>query len=371
MSITPVLQFGTSRFLQAHADLFISEAMAEGRALGPVTVVQSSGDPARRKRLEALAAPGGYPVLVKGIENGAPVEREVRVTAIARALTTETDWPEIVRIAVEDAQIILSNTGDAGWKPQADDNLPHFSQAMSYPAKLTLLLFARFQAGGQKLTVMPAELIARNGETLRARVLELAAPLSADFAAWVVENVVFANSLVDRIVSEPLEPAGAVAEPYALWAVEDAPNLTLPCSHRAIQLVSDLERIEKLKLHILNLGHTYLVSRWLARGDDQGLLVREAMADAAIRADLADLYEREVLPTFRAAGYGDEARTYIDITLERFANPFLVHRLSDIAQNHGEKIRRRIGAFIEWGRALGVTGDQHRLKRIVEEEAQA
>ncbi len=364
-----VLQFGTSRFLQAHADLFISEAMAEGRALGPVTVVQSSGDPARRKRLEALAAPGGYPVLVKGIENGVPVEREVRVTAIARALTTETDWPEIVRIAVEEAQVILSNTGDAGWKPQADDALPYFSQAMSYPAKLTQLLFARFQAGGQKLTVMPAELIARNGETLRARVLELSAPLSADFAGWASENVVFANSLVDRIVSEPLEPAGAVAEPYALWAIEDAPNLTLPCTHPAIQVVPDLDRIEKLKLHILNLGHTYLVARWLARGGERDRLVRDEIADAAIRADLADLYEKEVLPTFLAAGYGDEAKDYVATTLERFANPFLVHRLSDIAQNHGEKTQRRIGAFIDWGRALGVTGDQPRLKRIVEEEA--
>jgi len=371
MSITPVLQFGTSRFLQAHADLFISEAMAEGRALGPVTVVQSSGDPARRKRLEALSAPGGYPVLIKGIEDGAPVERELRCTAITRALATETDWPEIVRIAVEEAEIILSNTGDAGWKPQADDTLRHFSQAMSYPAKLTQLLLARFQAGGRKLTVMPAELIARNGETLRARVLELSAPLSADFAAWVAETVVFANSLVDRIVSEPLEPAGAVAEPYALWAIEDAPNLTLPCTHPAIRLVSDLGRIETLKLHILNLGHTYLVARWLARGGDQDRLVRDELADAAIRADLADLYEREVLPTFAAAGYGDEARDYAETTLERFANPFLVHRLSDIAQNHGEKIRRRIGAFMDWGRALGVTRDQPRLKQIVGEEVRA
>lgn len=369
MTKTPILQFGTSRFLQAHADLFVSEAMAEARALGPVTVVQSSGDPARRKRLEALVAPGGYPVLIKGIEEGAPVEREVRCAAIARALTTETDWPEIVRIAVEEAQIILSNTGDAGWKPQADDTQPHFSQAMSYPAKLTLLLFARFQAGGRPLTVMPAELIAGNGETLRARILELSAPLSADFAAWVAENVVFANSLVDRIVSEPLEPAGAVAEPYALWAIEDAPNLIVPCTHPAIRVVADLEQIETLKLHVLNLGHTYLVAHWLAREGEQGRLVRDEMADAAIRAELADLYEQEVLPTFLAAGYGDAARDYVETTLERFANPFLVHRLSDIAQNHDEKTQRRIGAFIDWGRALGVTGDQPRLRRIVEEEA--
>ncbi|WP_281032621.1 hypothetical protein [Phyllobacterium salinisoli] len=34
MSITPILQFGTSRFLQAHADLFVSDALARGEAPG-------------------------------------------------------------------------------------------------------------------------------------------------------------------------------------------------------------------------------------------------------------------------------------------------------------------------------------------------
>lgn len=39
MSVTPIVRFGTSRFLQAHADLFISEALKGGRAVGPITVV--------------------------------------------------------------------------------------------------------------------------------------------------------------------------------------------------------------------------------------------------------------------------------------------------------------------------------------------
>ena len=43
MSTTPIIQFGTSRFLQAHADLFISEAMARGKALGPVTAINRAG----------------------------------------------------------------------------------------------------------------------------------------------------------------------------------------------------------------------------------------------------------------------------------------------------------------------------------------
>ncbi|MDP2013488.1 MAG: mannitol dehydrogenase family protein, partial [Actinomycetota bacterium] len=105
---TPILQFGTSRFLQAHADLFLSEALAAGQALGRVTVVQSSGAPERAGRLAALAAPEGFVVRVQGVASGRNVQGETRVTSIHRALSTAVDWPEIRRIAVEEAEIILS-----------------------------------------------------------------------------------------------------------------------------------------------------------------------------------------------------------------------------------------------------------------------
>lgn len=365
MSITPILQFGTSRSLQAHADLFISEALARGEALGPVTVVQSSGDAGRSGRLAALASPGGFPVRVEGIKNGSPVSRIVQVRSVARALSTGTDWPEIARIAAEEAEVILSNTGDAGWLASADDSAAEFRQGMSYPAKLTQLLLARFRAGGRSIVVMPTELVARNGDQLRARVLRLAAPLGADFADWVAGQVVFANSLVDRIVSEPLDPAGAVAEPYALWAIEACPGLVLPCRHPAVQLVADLTRIERLKLHILNLGHSYLVANWLARGGRASALVRDELATSAVRADLENLFDEEVLPVFAAAGQADAARSYVATTMDRFANPYLAHRLSDIAQNHAEKVQRRIAAFIDWGENLGVSAPQPRLRKVI------
>lgn len=365
MSITPILQFGTSRFLQAHADLFISEAMERGEALGPVTVAQSSGDAARSHRLAALAAPCGFPVRIEGIEGGARIQREVRVTSVTRTLSTASDWTEIRRIATEEARVILSNTSDSGWVPQAEDAAPDFCQRMSFPAKLTHLLLARFRAGKAGLTVLPTELVARNGDQLRARVLELARPLDAGFAGWITAEVIFGNSLVDRIVSEPLEPAGAVAEPYALWAIEDQPGLELPCRHPAVQVVPDLDRIEKLKLHILNLGHSYLVSNWLAEGGAGSPLVRERLADPVSRDDLESLYRDEVLPVFAAAGYGDQAADYVTTTIDRFANPFLDHRLADIAQNHAEKVRRRIGALLDWAEGLELELAAPRLRRVL------
>ena len=73
MTATPIVQFGTSRFLQAHADLFFSEGTPP-RAL---TVVQSSGDPARAARLGALAAEGGFPVRIRGRQAGRVIDEDL------------------------------------------------------------------------------------------------------------------------------------------------------------------------------------------------------------------------------------------------------------------------------------------------------
>jgi tagaturonate reductase len=345
---TPILQFGTSRFLQAHADLFVSEAMDEGAALGPITVVQTTGDPKRAERVGALAAPGGFPVVIRGLTDGLPMVREVRVRSVARALSTATDWNEVKRVFVEEAQVVLCNTGDKGYVVANDDSLKGVPQ--SFALKLLALLIARYAAGGQPLTVLPCELISRNGDVLKRLVLQLAQAHAGDpgLSLWLAEHVVWGNTLVDRIVSEPIEPAGAIAEPYAIWAIERQYGLTLPCTHPAIRLVEDLTPYEKLKLHILNLGHTILADRWMKDGRPPTECVRDILADGHIRQFLESIYEQEVVPGFRSHHLGKEAEAYVATTLERFGNPYLDHRLSDIAGNHTEKISRRIVGFLDW-----------------------
>ncbi|CAN7385846.1 mannitol dehydrogenase family protein [Rhizobium sp. LjRoot254] len=359
MSITPILQFGTSRFLQAHADLFISEALASGSAMGPITVVQSSGNAERARRLAALADPQGYTVRIEGLVDGVAVRQESRVTSVKRALSTEKDWEEIKRIFVEEVEVVLSNTGDQGYLASPADQALSYDQNMSFPAKLALLLHARFAARRGGLQVMPTELIAENGSVLREHVLRAARRYSSEFADWVSTQVLFVNSLVDRIVSEPIEPAGAVAEPYALWAIENVPGLRVPCSHTCVQIVEDLGPTERRKLYILNLGHTYLVAQWLRSGRHQEF-VKDMLSDPVIRGDLEDLYREEVLPVF-LAGCDSDAVPYVSTTLDRFSNPFLAHKLSDIAQNHELKLERRLRAFVDWGKALEVDLAQPRL----------
>jgi len=361
--VTPVLQFGTSRFLQAHADLFFSE----GDPPLAVTVVQSTGDASRAERLAALARPGGYPVRIRGLASGKVIDEERRVTSVRRTLSTAQNWETVERIAAGEARFIISNTADAGYAPQPLDHAARPDQTMSYPAKLSHLLEARHRAGGRPVTMLPMELVPRNGEVLAQRVFAIARARGADsaFLDYLRGGVVWASSLVDRIVSEAIEPAGAVAEPYALWAIEAAPGVSLPTSHPALQLVPDLEELERLKLHILNLGHTALADVWRRAGQPGGRLVRQMMADPAARDELDAIYTEEVLPGFEARGYGPETAKYRVATVERFENPFLDHRVADIAQNHDQKAQRRIGRFIEWVEAAATGPRMPRLRAIL------
>jgi tagaturonate reductase len=100
---------------------------------------------------------------------------------------------------------------------------------MSWPAKLPHLLRAQAREGGSPLRVMPAELVVQTGAALRARVLELATDPA--FADWVLSEAAYVCSLVDRIVSAPIDPAEGIAEPYALRVIQDFPGLLVPVGH--------------------------------------------------------------------------------------------------------------------------------------------
>lgn len=344
MTRTPIIQFGTSRFLQAHADLFISDARAEGQDVGPITVVQTSGAAERAGRLAAFDG-RPIPIVVRGIENGETVDRTEYTRSIVRGLSAAGQWAEVERIFVEEAKLALSNTADVGYAVDEAEIIGPDVPA-SFPGKLTKLLHARFAAGGEPIAIFPCELITSNGVVLRGICDALAARsgLSQEFRRWMAEKVLFANTLVDRIVSAPIEPAGAVAEPYALWAIERQPGLAMPAVHRCIKPVDELATTERLKLFILNLGHTCLAERWLTerRRDDE--TVREILAVPEIRAWLDAIYDGEVLPVFAAAGIA-EAPEYRQTVIERFLNPFLDHRLREIAGNHLAKKERRIGGL--------------------------
>ncbi|MGF6605336.1 tagaturonate reductase [Paraburkholderia sp. WSM4175] len=374
----PILQFGTSRFLQAHVDLFVSQAMVRGAALGGITVVQTTSSEASQKRISALAGGGRYPVRIRGMRHGAQVDEMLSGDAVRAAWHAETHWKQVRDAVSEHAQVIVSNTGDRGfWLDDRDtaallnhpERVPH-----SFPAKLLVLLHARWERHPDApLSLFPCELVVNNGDTLRELVVTLATTwrLPESFTTYLRTRCIWANSLVDRIVSQAIEPVGAVAEPYALWAIEQQPGLVLPCTHENIVLTDNLQHFERLKLFMLNLGHSYLAQRWLEDRRPVDETVCQAMNDPILRASLETVWAEDVLPTFAALGQRERALAYLVELRDRLLNPFLEHRIADIAQNHTEKLQRRFLPLVQLADKLGVNPGPLRIRAMLERVASA
>lgn len=362
-----ILQFGTGKFLRCFVDLFAHELNQTERPAGRVVVVQSTG----AGRVAQWSQQGRYHVAVRGLAAGALVDRVDEVQSIGRALAASADWPALLDLAASpDLQVIVSNTTEAGFALDARD-APTSAPPRSFPAKLLTLLQARYQAGQGGVRILPCELLEQNGLKLRDLVLEQAArwQSSGDFLEWLRSACTWHNTLVDRIVSSPSaddplaasDPLFAVAEPFAFWGVDGPSAPQSPVSappqpaqaghadrtaeargdrllaHPAVHRVDDLGPYYLRKVRILNGAHTALVAKALPLGL---VTVRQAVEDPRIRPWLESLLFEEIVPlledrTEEPAGF---ART----TLERFANPFLEHRLADIALHHAVKLKTRI-----------------------------
>ena len=118
-----IIQFGTSRFLQAHADLFIHEARCTGQDIGPITIVKTTHGDARSQRISAFANSEGFPVIIRGTLNHAIIENTVLVKSVDQAFSAAENWEEIKTIFVKDAELVISNVGESGYSVSVTDQM--------------------------------------------------------------------------------------------------------------------------------------------------------------------------------------------------------------------------------------------------------
>jgi len=382
--VPPILQFGTSRFLQAHVDLFVCEAARRDSsdALGKITVVQTTTHVASAARIAALREHRSYPVHIRGLHRQEKIDLHIACDSIAEALHADADWQTLRQRIRHDVKVIVSNTGDtgyAGFPEDTADLLDGESTPRGFAAKLVVLLHDRHAAGAEPITLLPCELVSRNGEVLRDLVVGIAQSWRCEpaFIDYLQQRCIWVNSLVDRIVSEAIDPVGAIAEPYALWAIERQDGMVLPCRHERIILTDDLAHFERLKLFLLNLGHTILAQCWLDANSHANTntstnlhsppdaTVLDAMQRAEWRDTLERVWQEEVLPVFAALDQYESASRYLVDVRDRFTNPFLAHRLADIAMNHSEKKQRRLQPVVSLAAELGLDIAQPHLRALL------
>jgi len=360
-STIKVLQIGEGNFLRGFFDWMLYETRKQGLFDGSIAVVQPR--PSGKAKIEALASQDGvYTLVTRGLENNVPIERMDQITVFGTVFDPYEHWNEFLALAeLPELRIVVSNTTEAGLAYQPEQ-WKEGQPIVSYPGKLTMLLYHRFKAfqgdPERGFICLPCELLERNGDTLRDCILRYCEDwqLPADFRNWVVNHNLFLNSLVDRIVTGYpkqdqaeawfnewgyRDPMLTTAEPYHLWAIEGDPSLDqeLPLASAGLNVlwVEDLKPYQVRKVSILNGAHTFMALYGTLHGIKE---VRLAMEDTHIGDLIKRTIQSEIIP---ALPYDSvDLQHYASQVYQRFLNPFIQHRLADIAMNSLSKFRTRL-----------------------------
>ncbi len=348
-----ILQFGTGVLLRGLIDYYVDKANRQQLFNGRVLVVKSTaGSAADFEAQDHL-----YTQCLRGYEQGQYVEETVINAAISRVLSANDHWAEIVRAASgPDLEIVVSNTTEVGLQ-YVEESI--FQQPpASFPAKLTAVLYARYQRGAKGLIIIPTELIPGNGPLLAQLVIQLATfnQLGDAFIDWVKRENVFCSSLVDRIVPGTPKPdelaqqwaqLGYVdrllihSEVYGLWAIEGdervANVLSFAQADAGVVVAPDIAHYRERKLRLLNGTHTLSVCLGYLRGHNT---VLACMQDPEMADFFQTLMINEIVPTL-PSGTPEGNLTFANEVLDRFRNPAIVHYLLNITLQATSKMKMR------------------------------
>ncbi len=349
-----VLQYGEGNFLRSFVDLYFETLNREGGEWA-VEIVK----PIPFGSLDAFARQENrYHVILRGVKDGNAAETVYPVSVVEQAISPFDDFPAYAALAADPAlAVIVSNTTEAGICYHEGDSFDGFAE-ITYPAKLTKFLYARFRAGLPGVYLLPVELIGNNADELFRCVEKYIDlwQLPEAFREWNRTENFYCNTLVDRIVSGfPRDEALrerlwklvgerddllSVAEPFGLWVIENKGKIAdlLPAGHHNIDIIltDDIAYYKKRKVRVLNGSHTNMVAAGLLSGAET---VYDCMTNETLyrffRASL-----EEIVP-FVSSDRSMTERFAADVE-ERFRNPYLNHQLTSIALNSISKWRARV-----------------------------
>ncbi|HCM9353031.1 TPA: tagaturonate reductase [Enterobacter kobei] len=354
-----IIQVGEGNFLRAFVDWqidLLNEHTDLNAGVVIVRPIQSAFPP-------SLSTQDGlYTTIIRGLnEQGETVSESRLIRSVNREIDVYSQYSAFLKLAHNpDMRFVFSNTTEAGIGYHAGDKFDD-APAVSYPAKLTRLLFERFShfngATDKGWIIIPCELIDYNGDALRELVLRYAQEwaLPAAFIQWLNEANHFCSTLVDRIVTGyPHDEAAALeaelgyhdafldtAEHFYLFVIQGpaflARELRLDKYSLNVLIVDDIKPYKERKVAILNGAHTALVPvAFLAGLDTAG----EAMNDADICAFVEKAIYQEIIPVLDLPR--DELESFASAVTGRFRNPYIRHQLLSIALNGMTKYRTRI-----------------------------
>ncbi len=346
-----VIQFGTGNFLRGFADYFIDVLNEKGLHSGKAVIVK----PTNRGNTDAFAEQSCvYNLFLRGIENGKEICQRREIHSVSRVVDPYSDYESYIELAHNpDFRFVISNTTEAGIVFDADCKFED-KPALSFPGKVTQLLFERFKAGLSGFVFLPCELIDKNADMLKECVLKYVDlwGLGEKFKNWIADENTFCNTLVDRIVTGyPAAEAEKLfreigyedklldtGEIFHLWVIEGDFEAELPLKKAGFNVIwtNDVTPYKKMKVRVLNGAHTSTVFPALLCGVET---VGESLMDEQLSEFLYANLNKIILPVL---GETEETKTFTQSVIERFKNPYIHHQWRSIALNSVSKFAVRV-----------------------------
>lgn len=379
-----IVHFGVGGFHRAHQAMYLDRLMNSGQAhdWAIIGVGVLPGD-ARMKQVMA-DQDCLYTLTVKHPDGS----RESRVIGSIIDYLFAPDDPEAVieKMASETIRIVSLTVTEGGYNfdhltgefnsanPDVIHDLSHDAAPRTTFGLITEALARRRERGLEPFTIMSCDNIQGNGDVARKMFSAFAHLKDRDLGNWVADEVLFPNSMVDRITPATTDNDRqaivgefgltdawpVVCEPFEQWVLEDHFRLGRPRFEDAgVQLVENVEPYELMKLRLLNASHQGMCYFGYLAGYRYA---HEAAQDPLIAQFLRDYMDKEATPTLLPVP-GIELDSYKRTLIERFSNEHVRDTLARLCAESSDRIPKWLLPVIRQN--LDQEGQFHRSAAIV------
>jgi fructuronate reductase len=350
---TSIVHFGPGAFHRAHQADYFDRLLDKDPRWGIAAVsLRSPGTVEALKRQDGL-----YTLAILDAE---PSFRTIGVHnrffgpgegAGVRALLQDPAV-KIVSSTVTEKGYCLSGDGSLDFDhPDIVHDLETPERPESLVGWLALGLADRRASGLPPFTPLCCDNMVSNGRKLGAAVVAFARRLDPSLADWIAAEVRFPNSMVDSITPATDERTRETVrtetgfddaipvsrEAYASWIIEDVlPDCSPDLASVGAVLTDNVAAYELAKLRILNGAHSSLAYLGLLMGHET---VADAMADRALARFVERLIREDIIPSLAPTF---DLQAYASEIVERFRNPAIGHKLSQIAWDGSQKLPYRL-----------------------------
>lgn len=313
-----------------------------------------------RNMANVLTKQDGLYTLVTQHPNG-KVESEI-IGSITENLLA-VDHPQLVieKMAAPDTKIVSLTITEGGYNfnpstgafnfknPDIQHDLTYLDEPKTVYGYLMAALRKRRKQGLAPFTILSCDNIQHNGDMLRKMLLTFAKKQDMKLAEWIEKEVGFPNSMVDRItpVTSPeitsylqnthhiTDEWCVVCEPFIQWVIEDNfSNGRPPLEKLGVQFVPDVSPYEKMKIRLLNAGHSVLGIPGAIHGHPT---IDACMGDPVFAKFMRRFMDDEVTPILGKVE-GVDLEKYKDSLENRFANPNIKDSVSRICSESAAKL---------------------------------